>query len=146
MFLHAHSRDVYVQLLHFTVELCDALRERITSYHTELCTTTLLHDSSSHDWQNDKVFFEVYNPHTVTVFLDIYSSWLVAFVSPIPEQPTSLVGDCNKQEMRGFVLAGRLSEPSRLRSTLTVYKIVGLWHLIVELKVPGSPWETSLML
>ncbi len=67
------------------------------------------------------------------------------FVSPIPEQPTPLVGDCNTilytvrvlrdrdgsdnppastklLISKSFVLAGRLSEPSRSRSTLTVYK------------------------
>lgn len=54
-----YSNELFRQLLFSIEEFCDGLREIVSSYHTELCVTTLLHDSTSHDWQNEKAFFEV---------------------------------------------------------------------------------------
>jgi len=54
-------QEHFSQLLHTLSEFCDGLRENIDSYHSELCITSLLHDSGSHDWQNVRPFFEVCN-------------------------------------------------------------------------------------
>ena len=54
-------QEHFSQLLHTLSEFCDGLRENIDSYHSELCITSLLHDSGSHDWQNIRPFFEVCN-------------------------------------------------------------------------------------
>lgn len=60
-------------MLHTLNEFCDGLRENIVSYHSELLIATLLHDSSSHNWQNTKPFFEV--SHNITVVYYTLDPW-----------------------------------------------------------------------
>ena len=55
-----YSDELYSQLLHCISEFCDALCDRVITYHVELCLTTLLHDAASHDWKNEKPFYEVF--------------------------------------------------------------------------------------
>ena len=58
-FTSLHSKELFSQLLHCISEFCDGMREQIVAYHTQLCTTALLHDAESHDWASNRAFFEV---------------------------------------------------------------------------------------
>lgn len=37
----------------------EALRERLTSYSIQVCSTSILQDEESHHWANPKPFYEV---------------------------------------------------------------------------------------
>ena len=54
------SRHDYSEQLEYSlVDCCDKMRERIESYHIQLCQTCLLQDKDSNDWTSSQPFFEV---------------------------------------------------------------------------------------
>lgn len=52
-----------IQKCHETVE---ALRDQLTSYCIQVCSTCILQDAESHHWADPKPFYEVRCPHILT--------------------------------------------------------------------------------
>ena len=57
--LHLFASSQLVSLAEWVWQHCDDLISRISAYHMQLCTFSILQDTNSQDWSNNKPFYEV---------------------------------------------------------------------------------------
>ena len=57
--LHLFASSQLVSLAEWVWQHYDDLISRISAYHMQLCTFSILQDTNSQDWNNSKPFYEV---------------------------------------------------------------------------------------
>ena len=66
--LHLFASSQLVSLAEWVWQHYDDLISRISAYHMQLCTFSILQDTNSQDWSNSKPFYEV-NQYIIIILI-----------------------------------------------------------------------------